>query len=71
MTGRGHLHFKTDLLLVLFLCFQVTIACRIRWFEEEDSTSKKEKTKQKTKATVERVTVLEGMLKMDATEKEM
>lgn len=54
MTGRGYLHFKTDLLLVLFFYFQVTIACRIRWFEREDSTSRKEKTKQKTRATTEK-----------------
>lgn len=40
MTGRGNLHFKADLLLFfLLLCFQVTIACRVRWFEEEGSTS--------------------------------
>jgi len=71
MTERGHLHFKTDFLLVLFLYFQVTVTGRIRWFEREDSTSKKEKTKQETKTTTKRVKLLEDMLKMDATEKEI
>jgi len=71
MTERGHLHFKTDFLLVLFLYFQVTVTGRIRWFEREDSTSKKEKTKQETKTTTKRVKLLEDMLKMDATDKEI
>lgn len=39
MTGRRNLHFKADLLLVLLLCFQATIACRVRQFEKEASTS--------------------------------
>lgn len=39
MTGRENLHFKVDLLVFLLLCFQVTIACRVRWFEKEGSTS--------------------------------
>lgn len=51
MTGRGHLHFKTDFLLVLFFCFWVTTACRIRWFEKENSTSKKDKKPPNNKQT--------------------